>query len=114
MVGSTMLAGGSRLEPRRRLDDSAVVTDWPAASRLPERVVRAAGVGSASAVCRGIGCAWPEVDSAMHSSVRLRHMLSALRLSWRSMALGTEPGTRTLLVILARVSASDAVASRAW
>ena len=46
--------------------------------------------------------------TAMQSSVRLRHMLSALRLSFRSTMPVPGPAA-----ILARVWASDAVASRA-
>lgn len=49
----------------------------------------------------------------MQTSVRLRHRLSAFLLSWRSIALGDAPCPLLLLVILARVRASAAVASSA-
>jgi len=58
-------------------------------------------------------------DSAMQSSVRLRHMLSALRRSLRSMALGVlymllaSSVVSGLPVIAAKADASEAVVPRA-
>ena len=91
----------SWLEARRKRESSVVARVRGGRSRLVEREE-----GSGAAVEGG------SVERVMQSSVRLRHMLSALRRSCRSMVLGRVEGG-VGLVILARVSASRAVASRA-
>ena len=53
------------------------------------------------------------VDKAMHSSVRLRHILSAFRFSCLSILLEVTPDDPLLVVILTRERASNAVASKA-
>ena len=90
----------SWLEARRKWESSVVVRVMGWRSRLVEReeVLGAAVEGGS-------------VERVMQSSVRLRHMLSALRRSCLSMLLGKLEGGLEL-VILARVRASRAVASR--